>query len=84
MTQQEIRLELIKLINIAPEELLSAEKFINGNNDGLKSIIKTRQDVCRCSVRYGGFDNDLASGKLTQSPQKLYISQSDKYYLHVW
>lgn len=42
MTQQEIRLELIKLINIAPEELLLAEEFVKGSDMALGKLIEKR------------------------------------------
>lgn len=43
MTQQEIRLELIKLINIAPEELLLAEEFIKGEDKAADEIADIRK-----------------------------------------
>lgn len=48
MTQQEIRLELIRLINIRPEELLLAEEFINGNNESaIKISEKRKRERCK-------------------------------------
>lgn len=42
MTQQEIRLELIKLINIQPAELPIAIKFINGSDSAAREIADLR------------------------------------------
>ena len=42
MTQQEIRLELLEIVGVAPEELLLAEKFVKGSDNALGELIEKR------------------------------------------
>lgn len=50
MTQQEIRLELIKLIDIQPAELPIAIKFINGSDSAVREIADLREHEKNCQA----------------------------------